>query len=40
MVEIWMVSITTFNQTITENLGFAGQRKSTGKGLIKVLEMN
>jgi hypothetical protein len=31
------VSITTFNQTITENLGFIGRRKSTGKGLIKAL---
>jgi hypothetical protein len=25
--EICMVSITTFNQTITENLGFTGRRK-------------
>jgi hypothetical protein len=31
------VNIPTFNQTITENLGFPGRRKSTGKGLIKAL---
>jgi hypothetical protein len=30
-----MWSISTFNQTITENLGFTGRRKSTGEDVIQ-----
>jgi hypothetical protein len=33
--EIWVVSIATFNQTTTENLGFIGPRKSTRDYWIK-----